>query len=744
MKKIFTLFFACMLSIVASAQIWWGYAPDDAAKGTIGTGKANTFHQAIFIPGDHGVAGGKTIKAVRFALTAPNAKDAKVWIASKLPTTVNANQTLQLVDVPAEKLGSDNIEVELPEAYAIPAEGVYVGYSFTIRQVSTNADGYPIYVSGTDALNTLLVKIGSDAWQDYNGSGLGNLFLQVLLEGTFGNDMVTPASFGPVYVGLNDSNTAEVSLLNAGMNDVTSISYTVTNDGVAGAEKQVTLTSPIAFNSTGTVSIDIPANAAPGEKVEKFTVTRVNGNANNATNATSQFTLITLNKYIERNVVVEEFTGTGCGYCPRGLVGMDNLRKTFGDRFIGIGIHQYNNTDAMYISSYPNLGFSGAPECIIDRKGKMDPYYGQGNDIRDDFRAEMAIPATAQVSVAGLMDPELTQVTATAEVEALFDNSNYTIEFVVVADGLKGTGSGWNQANYYANYNAKQLPEDLAIFGSGEKFGKNPFSGWTFNDVALVSSYVGGKNQVPAIGTLNGGERKSVSYTLQMPTSGTLLNALKEDEVYIVAMVIDDQNGQIVNAAKQKVSIGQTQAAGYAFADKDGNEITTAEITCNQVEDDGFGDLEVASGLFLKNVGGEEGTKVTMQANITRMDNGSVKLCFPINCVSYDATGEQSETPAATIPLGTWQNVLTEWCPTAYGECEVVYTARVYKGLAELGSFAVTVNYVNADVTGVASTKNDNAHQHETFDLSGRRTVNERRGLSIVRMSDGSVRKVLR
>jgi hypothetical protein len=288
------------------------------------------------------------------------------------------------------------------------------------------------------------------------------------------------------------------------------------------------------------------------------------------------------------------------------------------------------------------------------------------------------------------------------------------------------------------------LPDDLSFFGSGEKFGKNPFSGWTFNDVALVSSYVGGKNQVPAIGTLNSGERKSVSYTLQMPTSGTLLNALKEDEVYIVAMVIDDQNGQIVNAAKQKVSIGQTQAAGYAFADKDGNEITTAEITCNQVEDDGFGGLEVASGLFLKNVGGEEGTKVTMQANITRMDNGSVKLCFPINCVSYDATGEQSETPAATIPLGTWQNVLTEWCPTAYGECEVVYTARVYKGLAELGSFAVTVNYVNADVTGVASTKNDNAHQHETFDLSGRRTVNERRGLSIVRMSDGSVRKVLR
>ena len=37
-----------------------------------------------------------------------------------------------------------------------------------------------------------------------------------------------------------------------------------------------------------------------------------------------------------RRSVVEEFTGTWCGHCPRGIVGMERLSEDFGDRFIGI------------------------------------------------------------------------------------------------------------------------------------------------------------------------------------------------------------------------------------------------------------------------------------------------------------------------------------------------------------------------------------------------------------------------
>ena len=116
-------------------QGWWGFADNDSEMTGLGVNSADTYHCAIFIPGDHAVAGGKTIQAVRFGLVAPNATNVKVWIASQLPSSIDATNCLQIVDVPAADLGKVNIDVALASPYAIPAEGVYVGYSFTITQV---------------------------------------------------------------------------------------------------------------------------------------------------------------------------------------------------------------------------------------------------------------------------------------------------------------------------------------------------------------------------------------------------------------------------------------------------------------------------------------------------------------------------------------------------------------------------------------------------------------------------------
>ena len=129
---------------------------------------------------------------------------------------------------------------------------------------------------------------------------------------------------------------------------------------------------------------------------------------------------------------------------------MDKLRKTFGDRFIGIGLHQYNSGDAMFIAknAYANVKFSGAPSCRMNRNDEIDPYYGVGTDICDDFRAEMAIPALTEVTVSGMWNEEKTEVEAKATVSPLFDSS-FKLEFVLVGDGLTGTGSAWTQSNYY-------------------------------------------------------------------------------------------------------------------------------------------------------------------------------------------------------------------------------------------------------------------------------------------------------
>jgi hypothetical protein len=564
MKKFFTLFIMLAVTMLSYGQtgnqLWWGYVNGSEKTSGLGVQKADVYHCAIFIPGNHGIAGGKTIRSVRFGLTAPNATNCKVWLASSLPATVDKNSTLQMADVAATELGKQQIEVALPTAYVIPAEGVYVGYSFTISDVVYQADAYPILIAGTDQPNSLLIKTDNlvPEWSDMYGSGYGALYMQVLLEGEFADNTATPSITGEYYAQLGGSTQVDVSLLNNGASPLTSIDYTITTDGVAGAEQHLELESPIAFNNSGRATIEVAADAEAGSKTKTLTVTKVNGQANNAPVTTSDFTLITLEKLIARNVAVEQFTGTGCGWCPRGHVGMAKMREAFGDRFIGIAIHQYSNqsSDAMYLapSKYANHGLNGAPSCRLNRGESMDPYYGSGEDVLYDMQQALAVPALAEVSVSGVMDTNKTKIDAKATLTPLIAG-NYTLEFVAVADGLTGTGTGWQQTNYYSSQYASQtgitkssLPEDLQYLFDL----RGTFTG-TFNDVAIASSYVSSKNQVEKL-TLTANEEQEVSYTITMPTYTKLKNALKDDQIYVVALLVDAQ-GKIVQAAKQQVSI---------------------------------------------------------------------------------------------------------------------------------------------------------------------------------------------
>lgn len=614
MKKIFTLLTTFVLAIAAYAantestgqEVWWGYVNTDNSESSVGTQTAETYYCAIFIPGNHAVAGGKTIHAVRFGLLAPSAENAKVWVASSLPASITTASTLALENVPNSQLGSENIEVELTTPIEIPAGGVYVGYTFTIGKTDTTQDRYPALTAGTDAPNALLLKTDQMDWGDFNGYGFGSLFLKVKLSGEFADNSATATAIETAYAGLGESGSTVVTVMNGGATPISSIDYTITTDGVASAEQHVDLTTPIEFNSTGTITISVPADATIGKSTKTLNITKVNGNENANAEMGTDFILYTLPELVDRNVVVEEFTGTGCGWCPRGLVGMEKLRQTFGDRFVGIGIHQYNGSDAMYIATnaYANLGFSGAPSCRIDRGAEIDPYYGSNEDICIDFAKEMNIPATAKVNVSATIDEELKTVNAKAEVEALLDDSNYKLEFVVIGDGLTGTGSAWNQANYYYQYTAEQAEADelLAEFCRGGKNGKSSVTGWSFNDVALVSSYVGGINKAPDLGTLAAGEKKEAEYSLTMPTKATLKNAVANAELYIVALVTDGANGTIVNAAKQKITVADPSGIENVDTATNSEQVTHYTLDGRRVQNmqKGLNIVRMANGKTIK------------------------------------------------------------------------------------------------------------------------------------------------
>ena len=349
------------------------------------------------------------------------------------------------------------------------------------------------------------------------------------------------------------------------------------------------LPKSIAFGESTTVTISVPTEDAQSVKDKTITITKANGEENTSSSNKAQVTVYSLDEIISRNAVVEEFTGTGCGWCPRGLLGMEKLRQTFGDRFIGIGIHQYNSTDAMYLNYYAPIGFTGAPSCCINRGEIIDPYYGNGYGICEDFNAELQVPGLGAVEVSGMFDEEFTKVNATAKAKPLFDGT-YSLELSLVADGLTGTGSAWNQANYYAQYSAADVGGELAIFAAGGQYGSNPIKGWIFNDVAIASSYVLGANNI-ASQTLDAGATGDFAYTLTLPTKKTLKEALQKDQIYVVAILFDN-HGNVVNAAKKKVeeysptaihsvsNAADSEAARYTL---DGRQISAPQHGINIV-----------------------------------------------------------------------------------------------------------------------------------------------------------------
>ena len=187
----------------------------------------------------------------------------------------------------------------------------------------------------------------------------------------------------------------------------------------------------------------------------------------------------------------------------------------------------------------------------------------------------------------------------------------------------------------------------------------------------------------------------------------------------------------------------QGNDTGYAFTDKEGNVFTESTLTCTTFEDDGWGTIMVPSNLYIKNVNGAQGTTVAIQANITKIDNGDVQLCFPVNCTSYSSTGVQPITSKGELSTGEVKSLQTEWLPAEQGECTVIYTATIYSGFTTTGSFSITVNY-QYNTTGISNARIANAAAKSAYDIAGRRMSQGKRGLSFVRMADGTVRKVVK
>ena len=543
-------------------QVWWGYVSPNDECGSFGTAKTETYNCTAFFPGNNQVVAGKTIKAVRIKLLSENVKNVKVWISKNRPSNVNTG-TIETVNVAEPVVGINDVPLTTP--YTIDEKGIYVGYTFTQSEVQTDEDKHPVATAGTDKKDAFWIKTSSTlkAWKDVAGNGYGRLFLQMLLEGDIPYEngaYFEESNLGEFNSSLNAKVTLSLPVTNLGTAEMKSFDFTVTSDGVTGPEQHVDLETALAYGFTTTVPVEVDGDDAVGQRTKTITITKVNGVANEYAGATATYTVTTYLKVVTRGIAVEEFTGTQCGYCPRGMAGMDKLRQKYGDRFVGTAVHGYasgTETDAMYLTNWSNTYagiFSGsAPACQLNRAyGEIDPYNGTGQDICIDFERELSKPAKVGIELSGEWNADSTMVTATAVLEALaVESGGYDIEFMLIADSLKGTGTAWKQSNYYSTNNTTGDPY-LDQFCKGGQYGQSSISGWTFNDAVIATCYANSKNKTTAPGVLTVGEPVTNTYTLSMPADdkhAALRKAIKKKDVAVVCLVIAPDK-TVANAAK--------------------------------------------------------------------------------------------------------------------------------------------------------------------------------------------------
>lgn len=234
-----------------------------------------------------------------------------------------------------------------------------------------------------------------------------------------------------------------------------------------------------------------------------------------------------------RRLVCEEGTGTWCGWCVRGIVGLHDMAAKYPDQFIGIAVH---NSDAMQHAAYANflvnMGINGYPGSIINRqRGSVDPSFGNLE------KALKAMPQYSEVDVNCEADLSATNFSIRAIVKPLvnIDNANYSVVFVMTEDHISEM-----QSNYYAGGGS-------GVMGGYEKLGSSVKV--DFLDVARYIWPLNNPESEPAAQlptTMEAGQ----SYSVEHKVSPSSVTHKDIDNLNCIAIVIDRETGLVVNAGK--------------------------------------------------------------------------------------------------------------------------------------------------------------------------------------------------
>lgn len=440
----------------------------------------------------------------------------------------------------ATAFGMNTVTFDTPYEISASDDKLYIGYSFTVP--TGTAYYIPIDMVTANANNLIFGYINGQGlpsqWNFAGEDGYGSLCISMNVEGD--NLPENKASILgltlPEIAKLGSQASATLSVRNCAANAIESLEVSATVGSAEPYVQTITPTAPIAVNSSAEITVDGIRFDAEGLHTVTLAITKINGVAVSPAISASG-SVIVLEKGYDRNIVVEEGTGTWCGWCPAGAAMLEYMARTYPERMIGIACH---GNDAMEISEYGtfmNVYFGGSyPNSVTNRKVQHSPGSSQGPQVNYDFIDEMykhytSSPAYCEIKIVPTVDEstKTVKIDATAEFAIDTDIKHY-LSFVITENAV----GPYPQANYYAGG------------------GNGPMAGWEnlestakniyFNDVARAyKAYPGIEGSLPE--KIEAGKPYTFSTSMSM-------SKVKGPHYAIIGLITNAETGEIVNATR--------------------------------------------------------------------------------------------------------------------------------------------------------------------------------------------------
>lgn len=553
--------------------------------------------------------------------------DAKVVIPA-------ADVKAVLDKLPANYVGP--VSVKLPTPFTIPAEGALVGYSYDGKSSDRS-----IVMAGTSS-----EAAGCFFQYDYEGERTFESLSSIVgmsssiqigmdVSDCEAND-ATVATDPETTTLINTDQQYPFYVTNNSAKPITQITYHFTIDGEQQPEKTLDLSSPI--ESMKTVSLPLTKKFEDeGVHTIELTVSKVNGNenVNSATSAT--YSVIALEKGADRVSVVEEQTGTWCGWCPRGHVALDLLNKQLGDKVVTLAGHYTNSESqvdpmnilgdnitsqaeafadygwvAMNLSSM--LGGGGFPGAMFDRLIAADPYVGintkKGKKGTYEFGAtalvkaiQEQIPSEADFSMtASWADDKNTDIKVDLTTTFNYDRYGsfpYGVAFVLSENGMTGKGATWKQLNYYSKLAGVNGASDFNNPDMAAWFKGGSYVSTTYDNVVVQAwnpignAAIVDKSQTDII------KGEAIPFSATLKVNSDLIQ--NYDNLTLSALLVNLKSYAVVNAAK--VVLGKC-AAGIEDVNSEANNNVVSRYNVNGMRingaQKGLNIVKLANGKVVK------------------------------------------------------------------------------------------------------------------------------------------------